>query len=254
MAHSYDTSFRIPASGTSTSNPVTGSYICGTGSTVLVVMINYAGSTARGGGAPTFNGIALTQADQQRYGSTGPECSSEIWYLLDPPTGAAYTVNVPNSGGLATVVMVASAKAASGKKSALDVSSGLGAVGTNPTTSSFTTTVNGDAIFATVANGAQSWSPTSRTGTQLSDSDNGAWGGGFQYLMQAAAGSTTMGWTFGTSEDYGIIAVAFKEYTPPSYTPRAIKYYDPNVSGWVEKTVKGDTTAGWGTKNLNRFQ
>jgi hypothetical protein len=176
-------------------------------------MLIYAGNTARGGGAPTYNGAALTQADQQRFGTTGPECSAELWYLLNPPTGSAYTISIPNSGGLAMSASVVSAKAGSGKSSALDVVSGKGAVGTNPVTNSFTTTVNGDAVFAVVANGAQSWGPSAQTGTLIHNSDNGAWGGGSQYLMQTSAGSTTMGWTFGTSEDYGIVAAAFKEVT-----------------------------------------
>jgi len=218
MAHTFGTSLRIPATSTATTNPATGSFTCGAGTTVMVVMLAYAGSTARGGGAPTYNNLPLTQAGTQQFGTTAPECSAEMWYLLSPPTEGSYSVSVPNSGGLAMATTVATASAASGKISALDISSGRGAVSTNPITNSFTTTVNGDAIFAIVANGAQSWGPTARTGTQINDGDNGAWGSGTQYLMQSTAGSTTIGWTFGTSEDYGIIAVAFKEVTSTQYT------------------------------------
>lgn len=213
MAHTFDTKQRMPATAntTATTNPLTATFTPGAGVTVLVLAILYAGSTARGGGAPTFNGAALTQAGSQRYGTTSPECSCELWYLLSPPIGA-YTVSIPNSGGLALSAEVSTYKAATGYSSALDVVSGQnGATSTNPTTASFSTTVNGDAIVAVVANGAQSWASTARTGTVVYDNDNGTWGGGSQYLLQSTAGSTTMSWTFGTSEDWGVQAVAFKE-------------------------------------------
>lgn len=211
MAHTYDTKGETPSgTGLSTANPVTMSFTCGSGATVLVLCIVYAGSTARGGGSPTYNSVSMTQADQRRYGSASPECTVEIWYLLNPPTGSSYTLNVPNSGALSTHIWVSSYKAQSGYKSVLDVSNGAGAVGTNPTCS-VTTNRDGDVIVAAVANGAQTWSPSGRSGTKLYDADLGSWGGGAQYFLQSTAGSKAMSWTFGTSEDYGECVVAFKE-------------------------------------------
>lgn len=209
MAHTFDTSLRIPTTSVNTSNPQSGSYTCGAGATLLVVSLVYAGSTARSGGAPTYNGVALQQADIQRYGSTNPEASVEMWYMLNPPTGAAYTISVPNAGGLNMATMIASFKAQSGYTSFLDVSNGNGAVSTNPSVS-VTTTADGDVIVAAVANGAQSWSGTP-VGTNVFTNDNGSWGGGLQYLLQTSQGTQAMSWTFGTSEDWGVVVAAFKE-------------------------------------------
>ncbi len=218
MAHTFGTSVRIPSTSTSTDNPVSGSYTSPSGATVLCVMLKYAGSTARAGGSPTYNSVALTQADSQRYGSTGPEASCEIWYLLAPPIGA-YTVSVPNTDGLAMWVVAATGKAGTGYGSALDTSNGAGAVGTNPT-ASVTTAGDGDIIFGVVANGSQKWEPTAWTGTQLYDTDDGAHGGGAQYYLQTTHGAFAVTWTYGTSEDYGVCVAAFKEYLPSvSVTP-----------------------------------
>lgn len=207
------------ANTTATTNPLTATFTPASGVTVLVLTILYAGSTARGGGAPTFNGVEMTQAGTQQKGTTSPECSCELWYLLNPPIGS-YTVSIPNSGGVALSADISSFKAASGKTSALDIASGKnGATSTNPATDSFSTTVNGDVIVAVVANGAQTWSGTA-SGTLLYNSDNGAWGGGSQYLLQATAGSTAMSWTFGTSEDWGVQAAAFKEVDLPVWKKR----------------------------------
>lgn len=256
MAHTFDTSLRFPASGTSTTNPLSTSFTCGAGTTVLVVMLNYAGGSDRAGGAPTYNGLSLTQADQNRRGTTNPEGTAELWYLLNPPTGAAYTVSVPNSGGVAMSMVIASAISASGA-SALDVTNGGGGVSANPSVS-VDTTVNGDVIFAVVVDGAQSWAPTGRTGTQLYDTDNGAWGGGAQYLLQTSAGTQAMGWTFGTSEDWGLVVAAFKEATPTqTITPPGFEdtetFGTPSISvGSVTTSPDGiGSVEVFGTANIN---
>lgn len=212
-AHTFDTSARLPSSGTSTSNPLTGSYTCGAGATVLTVMLKYANSTSRTGGAPTYNGIALTQADITRKAASSPEGCAELWYLLNPPTGSSYTVSIPNSNTKTMVAYVASAKACPGYASALDVAGGNTGTSTNPT-ASVTTTVVGDILFAVVFNGATTWAPSGRTGTQLYDSDDGAWGGGSQYLIKTDTGSQAMAWTFGTSDDWGECVAAFKQIAP----------------------------------------
>jgi hypothetical protein len=216
MAHTLGTTQSQPtvANTTETTNPMIASFTCGTGVTVLCIMLRYAGSTARGGGAPTYNGNTMLQADSQRFGSASPECSCEVWYLLAPPITTA-DISVPNSGGLAMKMDIGSGVAQSGFTSALDVANGAGAVGTNPTVS-VTTTVAGDILFNTVANGAQTWTTSARTGTLIQQGDHGAWGGGSQYLLMAGTGAQAMAWTFATSEDYGIITAAFKEVVLPS--------------------------------------
>lgn len=215
MAHTFGSSAQFPtvATTTSTSNPLVTSFTCGSGSSVLCVMLIYAGATNRAGGAPTYNGVALQQPDIPRRGAVSPECTAELWYLLNPPTGSALNVSVPNTGALAMKMYMATGMAASGMSSALDVANGAGTTGTNPTVS-VTTTVNGDIIFNVVASGAQTWTTSARTGTLIAQGDLGSWGGGSQYFLKSNTGAQAMAWTFATSEDYGIISVAFKELAP----------------------------------------
>jgi hypothetical protein len=214
MAHAFGDKQRIPvtANTTSTANPLAANVTLGAGTTVMVVALIYAGSTVRGGGTPTYNGIALTQADTFHKGTTSPECSCEIWYMLNPPTGSAYSLSIPNSGGLAMEANVSWYSAASGKTSALDAVHGLnGATSTNPT-DSITTIAANCLIVSAVTDGAQTWAPTPQSGTVVYNDDDGNWGGGSQYTLDAgAAGAKSYYWTFGTSEDWGVVAVSIKE-------------------------------------------
>jgi hypothetical protein len=206
MAHTFDTSTKIAAS---TDNPKTGNYICGSGTTVLVVTLIYANGSRSG--APTYNGIALTQGDQTRYAASNPEARAEAWFLLGPPTGSSYQISVPNPNGLLLEICVSSYKAQSGYCSKLETATGYQSnSSTNPSVS-IMTAINGDVIVAVCASGADAWNPTGWGGTQLYDTDNDGWGGGHQYHLQATAGAKAMSWTFETADDWGICVLAFAE-------------------------------------------
>ncbi len=205
-AHTFDTKLRI----TGSTSPVAANYTAAAGSTVLVLGIVTGGNAARAGGAPTYNGVALTQADSTRQAASAPETVVEQWYLLDPPTGSALSISIPNTGTKSLYAEASTYKAQSGYISQLDVANGGTSTSTNPTTS-VTTTVNGDTIVAIVGSGAQTWAPSARSGTQLADTDEGNFGDGSQYLLQTNAGAQAMSWTFGTSEDWAEVVVAFKE-------------------------------------------
>ena len=156
MAHTFDTSARFPAAGTSAANPLQGSYTCGAGATVLVVIPLLGDDLPREGGPPTYNDVELTKAgDSQGAG----ECSAAMWYLLDPPTESALTISCPNTLGLPMVLIVASAKAQAGYTSVLDDVAGQTTVGVDPTTTAMTCTVAGDMLFGGVATGDKSSSP-----------------------------------------------------------------------------------------------
>ena len=93
MALTLDTNARIPATALSTTTGAgTIAYTCGANAEVLAVMVCYAGTAARTGGTPTYNSIGLTQAES-RMGVT--QTSVEMWYLIAPPVGAAYNINIP---------------------------------------------------------------------------------------------------------------------------------------------------------------
>ncbi len=214
MAHTLDTKARLPstANTTTTANPAETGYICGAGATVLTVAIIYSTNTNRTGGAPTYNGVALTQADTVRRAPSGAESSAELWYLLAPPTGATYTVSVPNTAAKAMDIVISSYSAQAGSISAFDVAGGAGATSASPASSVVAT--EGDAVIAVVASGAQAWTGASyggQIGTVLYNNDNGSWGGGSQYLVTGESGTQQMSWTFSTSDDWGLVIAAFKE-------------------------------------------
>lgn len=210
MAHTYGTSARLPATATTTNaNPATVALTCGAGTTVLWLGIVVGGTTQRTGGAPTYNGVTMTQIGSKLNAGGTPETYTEHWYLLDPPTGSSYNISVPNSNTRNLALIAATGLAGSGKWSLLDVNSTATGSSTNPT-ASITSTRNGDIIFAICGNGATTWSPTARSGTQIYDWDAGSWGLGAQYVLQASAGAQATNWTFGTSEDWGIQNAAFK--------------------------------------------
>lgn len=76
-AHTLDTSQQ---NNTLTASPATFTYTSGTGTTVLVLNLVVIGSTARTGGTPTYNGVAMIQANSTRIAT---ETNTEMWYLYE---------------------------------------------------------------------------------------------------------------------------------------------------------------------------
>jgi len=210
-AHTFDTSYQGARANT---NPYTFDYTCGAGTTLFVLSIVVGGSTDRTGGVPTYNGISLTQADQNRKAPSSPETVVELWYLLNPPTGSAYQVSIPNAGARYLSPVASSYKSATGNTTAFRTANGNGGTSTNPTGPTLTGLAVGDVIVAVVGSGATTWNPTGRTGTQLYDRDDGSYGNGAQYLIKTDTNDTAMAWTFGTSDDWAIVEAAFKEELP----------------------------------------
>jgi hypothetical protein len=234
MSLAFDTKLRIPATAlATTTGAASANYACGANAGVLVVMICYAGTTPRTGGAPTYNGVALTQA-QTSQGVA--ETSVEMWYLLSPPAGEALTINVPNDGGRTMCVYVASATAAPGYTCAYDSSGVNAATGANPTVS-LTAVAAATILFAVVATGDNGFAPSARTGTSLYEEDIAAWGCGAQYYVKTGTGSQAMSWTETTSDDYGAISCAFKEVV-------ASQNYNESVSLGVSSGIADGRVAG----------
>jgi len=119
MAHTFDTKAQWL---NQTGNPANLSLTLGSTATVLVVSIQteLLGGSPRAGGAPTYNGTSLTQADSTS--STG-EFDNELWYLIGPDTGSSYTLSIPNTGGEEIHVEASSYISATGA-SAYDTANG----------------------------------------------------------------------------------------------------------------------------------
>jgi len=224
-AHTYGVSARLPATATTVAlNPSTFTINCPAGTTVLWLGIVVAGTVARAGGAPTYNGVAMTAGAPATNAGGTAETNAETWHMLNPPTGSAYTISVPNTGTKAMTLMAATAAAQAGYTSVMSGSStATPGNSTNPTGNSATGAV-GDIIFARVGDGATTWNPTARTGTQIYDWDAGTWGGGAQYKIATATTAFAAGWTFGTSEDWIVEICRFTEQAivAPTVTTQAV--------------------------------
>ena len=200
--HTFDTKLRF----TGATSPLTQSYTCGSGATLLVLGIVTEGNTARTGGAPTYNGVAMTQVNSTRIAT---ETSVEMWYLSNPSTGSAYTISVPNSNTRTLYVIASSYKAATGKTSVLDTSNGDQQTSANPYVC-VTTTANGDAIVDILGEGYDDI-PTANDSayTLLYSTDDGNYSDNAQYRLQPAAGMDCPDWTV-ASDDWAMIVGAFK--------------------------------------------
>ncbi|QQS15430.1 MAG: hypothetical protein IPK84_03610 [Candidatus Moraniibacteriota bacterium] len=211
-AHTFDASSH--QTRTRNTSGVTFNHTCGSGTTLLTLTIVVGGTTARTGGAPTYNGVSMTQADQNGQAPSGAETIVELWYLLNPGTGSAYQINIPDSNNVYLTADASSYKATSGYKTVLKTDDDNGNTSVNPTGPSLTGLVSGDVLVAVVGSGATTWAPSARTGTQLYDVDDGSYGDGAQYLIKTDSSDTAMGWTFGTSDDWSVVEAAFTEISP----------------------------------------
>lgn len=221
MAITIDTNLRIPATAleTATTDPFSAAYTCGANAEVLVVMICYAGVTARTGADPTYNSIGMTRVESNQ-GVT--ETTVEMWYLLAPPVSASYNIVIQNDNGRTMWVYVVSFNAAADKSLAKDSSAVNATTAANPGVT--ITTVNDNAmIVAVVATGDNTFAPSARTGTSLYEEDIAAYGSAAQYYLLASHGAQLVSWTETTSDDYGAIACAFYETSGPVSTPKTFE-------------------------------
>ena len=212
MGHTFGkNSTRTSSAG----NPITtASFAIVEGETVLAALLKTVGATDRAGGALTFAGLTLTQANSTQKAASSPEAGAELWYLLNPPIGS-WTATIPNTNAATIFYTLATGKAALGGRSAFDTANGGNATSTNPTPGAVTVSEAGEILFAITAGGWQTWAPSSQAGTIIANTDDGAHGGGEQYALPAL-GSFTLNWTFGTSDDWGAVVAAFKEVPPPT--------------------------------------
>lgn len=215
MAHSRQS---IVARTSSAGNPITASVTAPAGCTVMVVLLDAIGASLRAGGSLTWGEFTLTApAQSPQRAAASPEASAEIWYLLNPPVGVARTLTIPNTGGLTIKYTVEGGSASGGGgTSVLDASNGGNATSANPTPGAMTITEAGGIAWAIAAGGWTSWNPSAQVGTIIANTDDGSTGGGEQYTLPSV-GSLTLSWTFGTSDDWGAVAVAFKEIPPPNF-------------------------------------
>ena len=187
MAHTFDTSANVAGQ---TASSVTFSYTCGATASILILGITTAASAGRSVGSPTYAGLAFTQAGSTQT-SGGNVGTSEIWYLLAPPTGTANSIVIPNTTTQTIAAVAASFICAPGLQSVLDVTGGGTGNSANPSVS-VTTTSNGAAIFS-MANDANTLTASGQT--LIASGANGGSNFAAGYSLQATSGAIAMSWT-----------------------------------------------------------
>jgi len=226
MAFTYDGVLVTRASAAT--SPITTTLTVSASTLVVCLMIKGVGATARAGGAPTWNGQTFTQANSTQLAAASPEASAEMWYLLNPGAGST-TLSIPNTGSITCYYEVSGASASVGSTAQFEAANGGNATSSNPTPGATNISLGGIG-FGFTAGGWQNFSSatSSLAGAVLIGAtpyDDGAHGGGSQYYIEAtAAGSVTIGWTFGTSDDWGAVAATFKEVPLPSHNIEFLKY------------------------------
>ena len=201
MGYGYSNSSQTVGTG----NPQTLSYTCAAGVKLLVVGIGCR-SGARAGTAPTYNSVAMTQAGTTR---TSTNVSSELWYMLNPPTGSAYTISVPNTGAINVRIIASSYTADPNFSYELDQTNGNTGTGANPSVS-VTNTSDGDVVVDMMCHELNT-AETGRNRTSLFATDEGVWNTAAQYYLETTGGSAAaMSHTI-AADAWGLCVASFKQ-------------------------------------------
>ena len=190
----------------STANPVVLSHTTVANTKLLVVGIMTSTTTKRTGGAPTFNGVAMTQVGSTIVGAA--ECTAELWYLSNPSIGT-YNVSVPNSGATTVTVIASSYVNASASGAILDNSWSTNTTTANP---SLTAVGVANGVCVNVFGSGYTSPATANSQTLLYKTDEGAWSSHAQYALTPTSGNYVFSWTI-ASDDVAFIVGAFKPAT-----------------------------------------
>ena len=197
-----------------TTNPNVLSFTCNTGAKLLVCFL-FNNDAERTGGDPTYNSLPMTDSGAGYVIHT--ECGISIWYLIDPPTGSAYDISFPNSGGSNIQISAACFIPAAGKTAAKDKHAS--ATGLTDDPSLTLTSVGANAlVLGGLASGDRDV-PSAGTNFTLIhtyDAGNQVWGSE-RWLDAGAAGNKTVGILTVRADDWGLIGLSFIEAT--SATP-----------------------------------
>ncbi len=203
----------LVASGTqaeSAAQPVTMTFDCNGGEILILHLVEKDGASAggsRGGGAPTYNGIAMTASPEGQV-ADGSEMTVEFWYLVNPASGSN-TLSIPNTASGIYLVPICTAWTGVDTSDPLDTSeSALSAGSANPSVT-FTTGGSGKLIVDAMGSGYSSV-PTANSHTLISSQDNGVETSNAQYTTDDGSGGITLSWTV-ASDDWAMIVCAFNE-------------------------------------------
>jgi len=236
VAHTFDTNLKFNGQN----NPLAATYTCGSGATLLCVSIAHKSHYGRPSGAPTYNGVALTEAGRYDSFLVYPAIFCELWYLLDPPTGVAYQLSVPNPNSDYLNVQISSYKATTGYTSAIDtnvtgeeISFGDRGWGYSPEIE-LEAEEDGD-VAGAVLNFNRPNPPSAQSGTELNTTQNYGYSDSNQYTLQAVADTFVNGWTTSTYGE-GVYGAGIYNGTN-AYCIYAAAFKQTNIDTTVEPTA-----------------
>jgi hypothetical protein len=161
----------------------------------------------------TYNSVALTKAREDIRDGVSWEVGSGVWYLKAPATGAN-TVQVSFTGN--TEMAAASATTLSGvdQTTPLDASNGATGLSAAPSVNVTTVADNAWVIDSVTMDNEPPFSAVgagqvSRENRDCSTVNGGAACGSSTEGPKTPAGSVTMSWTAGSSNDWAIAAASF---------------------------------------------
>lgn len=203
------------------SNPDTVNITIASTARLLVVTRWTNGTTAPTGGVPTANGTSLTDSGAGFVFFSGGECGTQVWYLINPPTGSV-TVSIPNTNTTFGMVVCSSYIPSLGGAEFVNYGSANGDSADPSTT--YSVGYDNCLLFGALASGYRTV-PTAGTGYTIVatyDAGNQTWGTE-RNLDSGTSGTKTVDFVQ-PSDDWGLIGAAFREVvgaqalTPTAYT------------------------------------
>lgn len=173
---------------------------------VVMVASAAAGASASYITGITWNGVAMSEAVDSRHST---HRSAHVWYLADPPDGAAYDIVVTFDTNYARALQVTVMWADSGGTVTLDDTSAANGTTQNPTITS--TQAGADELVVSVSAHAANAITGVTNCTELQRYDSGANGSISAYSIPTGSGDVTHQHDYSQSEVYAIASASFKE-------------------------------------------
>jgi hypothetical protein len=134
----------------------------------------------------------------------------ELWYLLNPTTGSALTISIPNTNTVYISAVSASFIAGAGSLSRFKEAAGATGTSTNPTGTTHTGVHPEDVIIGILGVGGDTTTNLTESDTLLYEVDDGTYGRSAQYALTNPT-SKAMSWTYPTNDDWAICSAVFQK-------------------------------------------
>ena len=216
-----------------TNDPHTGDFNCN-GADLLVLCIYINSNSQRNDDAPTYNGIEMTDSGQGEviYGSEG---HVEMWYLVNPASGAN-RISVPNGSNLETYLGV-SAWTGVNTSDPMDTSAEDGSASSGTRSCSITTSAAGKLIIDTLMDGC-STAPSANSHTLIYSNDVGVRSINSQYTTDDGSSGVTLEYTPYGDDDWAMIVCAFNPAGSFDFGDRPVYMWDG--AQWIQVNTVGD--------------